>query len=175
LARDRENNKMQKMRAAQRAAAGLAVLIAGCGDGLGGSSTPAPSPSRAAAALLTLATPAVIQEIDYLDELAVTVSGTWSGGAISSNGVFVQLRDGSGTFAAVPIQRLSDMGRFMFTVLTPRTLAVGTHVGKFEIRACADSACASPYAGARASLAYSVKVNPVIDWSRPGRLAPLPE
>jgi outer membrane protein assembly factor BamB len=153
------------------------VLLCGCGGGGGGSdsgssgaggagsgsggggSSPDPSVS------ITAAGPTATREIDYHDELSITVTGTWAGTNLNGASVYLQLRDPSGTFAVPSIQAAPSGGGYSFAATAPLTLAAGDHAGTFEVRACQDAVCATPYPNASASMAYAIKVNPIADWT----------
>ena len=44
------------------------------------------------------------------------------------------------------------------------TIAAGNYSGQIEVRACRDAACVEPYAGASATVAYSLSFASVTDW-----------
>lgn len=148
----------------------VAVLLCGCGGGGGDSSGggspsgPSASPSEPSVSLAAAGSSAT-REIDYHDELSITVAGTWVGTNLSGGAVYLQLRDTSGTFSVPAIQAAPIGGSYALSASAPLTLAAGDHTGTFEVRACKDAACASPYPNASASVAYAIKVNPVADWT----------
>lgn len=140
----------------------MATAISACGGGGGGGQVQPVEPLPQ----LSISTPAVKEDMAVGDELSLRIDGQWNYGG--SGPLYVQLRDAGTTFSLPGIQAANAAAgsdRTIALTITPLPgLPVGQRRGTLEIRACKDSACAQPYAGATASLAYELTVSAVADW-----------
>ena len=140
------------------ALAGLMVAgLSACGGGGGSASSP-PEPQPQ----LSITTAAIKEELATGDEFALKIEGNWSYAGAGS--VFLQLRDPGSTFSVPAIQAASTDKSIAMSISSLSTLAAGQRKGSLEIRACKDAACAQPYGGSAATLAYDLSLSAVGDW-----------
>jgi outer membrane protein assembly factor BamB len=132
----------------------VVVAVAGCGGG-GGSSKKKPQPAASVSVAIT--TPAISAEAILGDDFRAAVGGTWTGSNLGTSQVYLQVSDSAGTFA-MPAAQLASGGAFNYSLPLVANVAPGPHTGTVTVRACKDSQCAQPYAGASASINYQLQV-----------------
>lgn len=135
----------------------MVFVLTACGGG-GGSASAPPEPQPQ----LGITTAAIKEELAIGDELALKIDGSWS--YAGTGAVYLQLRDPGASFSLPAIQAASADKSIALNLSSLTTLAAGRRTGTLEIRACKDAACAQPYGGGTATLAYELNVSAVGDW-----------
>ena len=142
----------------------LGLALAGCG-GRGGKPplTPIPPPVPAEVQV-AISSPAVNVDLGRGDLFRATLAGTWTGRNLGSAQVYLQVNDSGNTFVLPDVQLAPAGGSFSHSLPVLTTVGAGPRTGSLAVRACRDAACAQPYEGASASLAYQLRVTAVPEW-----------
>lgn len=146
----------------------LASMLAGCGGGGGGgrstgpiTSTPPPAPT---VVRLAVTSSPIAAEVAVGDAWTANVDVTATVQNQGGKGLYIQSTDSSENFNS-PFVTSAQAGTVTMRIPLSSAAGIGDKNGTLQLRACEDSACAKPYDGATASLAYTLKVIPVPEWT----------
>lgn len=135
-------------------AAMFAATLSACGGGSG--SPPEPTPQ------LSISSAPIKEDLATGDEMELKVEGLFS--YTGTQPVFLQVRDPGTSFSLPAIQAANADKSIALRISSLPTLVAGQRSGTLEIRACKDAACAQPYDGSAATLAYTLALSAVADW-----------
>jgi len=107
---------------------------------------------------------AVNAETGQGDLFRPTLGGTWTARNLGGAQVYLQVTDSGNTFVLPTVEAAPAGGGFSYALALADRVDAGQRSGSLVVRACRDVACAQPYEGASASLAYKLRVTAVPEW-----------